>query len=122
MGINKSMFYYDFSKVYDNFKMFIEDKLVDELSFEKINSANIIKLLNTIDEHYDFNIYLKKYNEYRRIDDTNFIGIRKTYVSNSGLDRLVGKYVNNKKYRGKGKLEYTCYLLDGILSNVHSWR
>lgn len=122
MSVNSSIFYYDFSEIYRNFKRFSVMDIVDEFSFEKVHRDNIMKLLFCIMEHYDFSSYLKKYNEYRHIDQANFANHRMTYVSNSDLHELVGQYVRIDKDDCRDKLSYTCYLLDGILFNMRNWR
>lgn len=123
MGINDSIYYYNFSEIYRNFKRFSVMDIVDESSFEKANRDNIIKLLSCIDEKYDFSRFLKKYNEYRLRDfGSTFSRDRVTYVSNSNLDKRVGRYDKNDKYSGNDKLSYTCYLLDGILFNMRNWK
>ena len=122
MGINDSIYYYDFAKIYRNFNRVCKEGLVNTYSFERLNKDNIVKLLLCIVEHYDFGRFLRKYNMYRLRDQITGKHRRVDYILDMGLVSCVGEYYETVNYDSKKKLDYTCFLLDGVLNNMRNWK
>lgn len=129
MGVNDFQYYYDFAKIYRNFKRFVRDELVDDTYFEKKYYKDIMDLLFCIMKHYDFTEFLKEYNKCRLKDIRYNKKSRYDYVMDRFLVEFIGGYfngnsedfINNKNYDNH-KVGFSCYLLDGILCNMWNWK